>query len=99
MWYAIICEEVEDSLAKRMTARPAHLQRLQALVEEGRVLVAGPLPAVDSEDPGDAGYDGSLLIVDFPDIQAATDWAESDPYVEAGVFSKVTVKPFKKVLP
>ena len=82
-----------------MTARPAHLQRLQALVEEGRVLVAGPLPAVDSEDPGDAGYDGSLLIVDFPDIQAATDWAESDPYVEAGVFSKVTVKPFKKVLP
>ena len=99
MWYAIICEEVEDSLAKRVTARPAHLQRLQALVEEGRVLVAGPLPAVDSEDPGDAGYDGSLLIVDFPDIQAATDWAESDPYVEAGVFSKVTVKPFKKVLP
>ena len=99
MWYAIICEEVEDSLAKRMTARPAHLQRLQALVEEGRVLVAGPLPAVDSEDPGDAGYDGSLLIVDFPDIQAATDWAESDPYVEAGIFSKVTVKPFKKVLP
>ena len=99
MWYAIICEEIEDSLAKRMTARPAHLQRLQALVEEGRVLVAGPLPAVDSEDPGDAGYDGSLLIVDFPDIQAATDWAESDPYVEAGVFSKVTVKPFKKVLP
>ena len=99
MWYAIICEEIENSLAKRMTARPAHLQRLQALVEEGRVLVAGPLPAVDSEDPGDAGYDGSLLIVDFPDIQAATDWAESDPYVEAGVFSKVTVKPFKKVLP
>ena len=99
MWYAIICEEIENSLAKRMTARPAHLQRLQALVEEGRVLVAGPLPAVDSEDPGDAGYDGSLLIVDFPDIQAATDWADSDPYVEAGVFSKVTVKPFKKVLP
>ena len=99
MWYAIICEEIENSLAKRMTARPAHLQRLQALVKEGRVLVAGPLPAVDSEDPGDAGYDGSLLIVDFPDIQAATDWAESDPYVEAGVFWKVTVKPFKKVLP
>jgi uncharacterized protein YciI len=99
MWYAIICEEIENSLAKRMTARPAHLQRLQALVEEGRVLVAGPLPAVDSEDPGAAGYDGSLLIVDFPDIKAATDWAESDPYVEAGIFSKVTVKPFKKVLP
>ena len=99
MWYAIICEEVEDSLEKRMAARPAHLQRISALVDEGRVLVAGPHPAIDSDDPGEAGFDGSLLILDFPDLAAATAWANSDPYVEAGVFSRVTVKPFKKVLP
>lgn len=99
MWYAIICEEVEDSLEKRMAARPAHLERIKALVDEGRVLVAGPHPAIDSEDPGEAGFDGSLLILDFPDFEAATAWADSDPYVEAGVFSNVTVKPFKKVLP
>ena len=99
MWYAIICEEVEDSLEKRMAARPAHLERIKSLVDEGRVLVAGPHPAIDSEDPGAAGFDGSLLIIDFPDLGAATDWAQSDPYVEAGVFSSVLVKPFKKVLP
>lgn len=99
MWYAIICEEVEDSLEKRTGARPAHLERIKALVDEGRVLVAGPHPAIDSEEPGEAGFDGSLLILDFPDLDAATAWANSDPYVEAGVFSKVTVKPFKKVLP
>ena len=99
MWYAIICDEVEDSLAKRMAARPAHLERLRILVEEGRVLAAGPHPAIDNEEPGDAGFEGSLLILDFPDIQAAREWAEADPYVEAGVFSKVTVKPFKKVFP
>jgi uncharacterized protein YciI len=99
MWYAVICEEVEDSLEKRMAARPAHLERIQALVDEGRVLVAGPHPAIDSEEPGEAGFDGSLLILDFPDIDAATAWANADPYVEAGVFKSVTVKPFKKVLP
>ena len=99
MWYALICEEVEDSLAKRMSARPAHLERIRALVDEGRVLVAGPHPAIDNEEPGEAGFDGSLLILEFPDITAATEWANSDPYVEAGVFSRVTVKPFKKVLP
>lgn len=99
MWYAVICEEVEDSLKKRMAARPAHLERIKALVDEGRVLVAGPHPAIDSEDPGEAGFDGSLLILDFPDLDAATAWADSDPYVEAGVFSSVTVKPCKKVLP
>lgn len=99
MWYAVICEEVEDSLKKRMAARPAHLERIKALVDEGRVLVAGPHPAIDCEDPGEAGFDGSLLILDFPDLDAATAWADSDPYVEAGVFSSVTVKPFKKVLP
>ena len=99
MWYAIICEEVEDSLEKRQAARPAHLDRLRALVDEGRVLIAGPHPAVDSEEPGEAGFDGSLLVVDFPDMRAAQTWADADPYVEAGVFSKVTVKPFKKVFP
>ncbi len=99
MWYAVICEEVENSLEKRMAARPAHLERIKTLVDEGRVLVAGPHPAIDNEEPGEAGFDGSLLILDFPDIDAAREWASSDPYVEAGVFSKVTVKPFKKVLP
>jgi uncharacterized protein YciI len=99
MWYAIICDEVEDSLDKRMAARPSHLDRLRSLVEEGRVLAAGPHPAIDNEEPGDAGFDGSLLILDFPDIQAAREWAEADPYVHAGVFTKVTVKPFKKVFP
>jgi uncharacterized protein YciI len=99
MWYAIICDEIEDSLDKRMAARPAHLERLRSLVEEGRVLAAGPHPAIDNEEPGDAGFDGSLLILDFPDIQAAMEWAKADPYVHAGVFSNVTVKPFKKVFP
>jgi uncharacterized protein YciI len=82
-----------------MAARPAHLERIQALVDEGRVLVAGPHPAIDSEEPGAAGFDGSLLILDFPDLDAATAWANADPYVEAGVFKSVTVKPFKRVLP
>ena len=99
MWYAIICEEIEDSLEKRLAARPAHLDRLRELVDQGRLLIAGPHPAIDSEDPGEAGFDGSLLVVDFPDLEAATRWAESDPYVTAGVFSAVKVKPFKKVLP
>ena len=99
MWYAIICEEVEDSLEKRAAARPAHIERIKALVNEGRVLAAGPHPAIDNEEPGEAGFDGSLLILEFPDLDAAKEWANTDPYVEAGVFSRVTVKPFKKVLP
>ena len=99
MWYAIICEEVEDSLEKRVAARPAHIERIKALVNEGRVLAAGPHPAIDNEEPGEAGFDGSLLILEFPDLDAAKEWANTDPYVEAGVFSRVTVKPFKKVLP
>lgn len=99
MWYAIIATDTADSLELRKQARPAHLERIRNLVDEGRVLVAGPHPAIDAEDPGSAGFTGSLMIVDFPDLEAATAWAESDPYVEAGVFESVTVKPFRKVLP
>lgn len=99
MWYAIIATDTADSLELRKQARPAHLDRIRNLVDEGRVLVAGPHPAIDAEDPGAAGFTGSLMIVDFPDLEAATAWAESDPYVEAGVFESVTVKPFRKVLP
>ena len=99
MWYAIIATDTADSLELRKQARPAHLDRIRNLVDEGRVLVAGPHPAIDAEDPGAAGFTGSLMILDFPDLEAATAWAESDPYVEAGVFESVTVKPFRKVLP
>jgi len=99
MLYAILCEDVENSLQLRMKARPAHLDRIQQLVDEGRVLVAGPHPILDTEDPGDAGFSGSLIIAEFDSLEAATAWADSDPYVDAGVFRKVTVKPYKKVLP
>ena len=99
MWYAIIATDAANSLEKRKTARPAHLERIRDLVDEGRVLVAGPHPAIDAEDPGAAGFTGSLMIVDFPDLETATAWAESDPYTVAGVFESVTVKPFRKVLP
>lgn len=99
MWYAIIATDNADSLELRKQARPAHLERIQNLVDEGRLLVAGPHPAIDAEDPGAAGFTGSLMIVDFPDLEAATAWAELDPYVQAGVFDSVTVKPFRKVLP
>ncbi len=99
MWYAIIAEDSANSLEKRMKARPAHLERIEALLAEGRVLLAGPHPAIDAADPGDAGFTGSLMIVDFPDLESATEWAETDPYVEAGVFQNVTVKPFRKTLP
>ena len=99
MFYAILCEDIENSLTLRMSARPAHLERLQALVDEGRLLVAGPHPALDTADPGDAGFTGSLIIAEFDSLEEATAWADSDPYVDAGVFSKVTVKPYKKVLP
>ena len=99
MWYAVIATDAADSLEFRKQARPSHLARIQSLMDEGRLLVAGPHPAIDAEDPGAAGFTGSLMIVDFPDLQAATAWAESDPYIEAGVFDSVTVKPFRKVLP
>jgi uncharacterized protein len=99
MWYAIIAEDVDNSLEKRKATRTAHLQRVQELVDQGRLLVAGPHPAIDSADPGTAGFTGSLLIVDFPSLQAAEQWAQADPYVAAGVYARVTVKPFLRVLP
>ncbi len=97
--YAILCEDVENSLPLRAEARPAHLERIQELVDAGRLLVAGPHPALDSEDPGEAGFTGSLIVAEFDSLEAATTWADADPYVDAGVFAKVTVKPYKKVLP
>ena len=99
MYYAILCEDVENSLALRKTARAAHLERIQLLVDEGRLLVAGPHPALDSEDPGDAGFTGSLIIAEFDSLESAQAWADTDPYVDAGVFSRVQVKPYKRVLP
>ena len=97
--YAIISEDVEDSLGKRMSARPAHIKRLQALQDQGRLVLAGPHPAIDSDNPGEAGFTGSLVVAEFDNLQAAQQWADSDPYNDAGVYAKVTVKPFKKVFP
>ncbi|WP_417514301.1 YciI family protein [Marinobacter sp.] len=99
MYYAIISEDVDNSLPLRQTARPAHVERLQQLKAEGRLLVAGPHPVVDTADPGEAGFSGSLVIAEFDSLAAAQAWADSDPYVDAGVYQKVTVKPFKVVLP
>ena len=99
MWYAIISEDSENSLAQRLAARPAHLQRLQELKDDGRLFVAGPHPAIDSLEPGEAGFTGSLVIAEFPSLIQAQHWADADPYVAAGVYRQVTVKPFKKVLP
>lgn len=99
MWYAIISEDVGDSLDLRKRARADHLARLKTLVDEGRLLVAGPHPAVDAEDPGPAGFTGSLVIAEFSSLEQATEWANEDPYVKAGVYARVTVKPFKRVLP
>lgn len=99
MWYAIIAEDKENSLEQRKATRPAHLQRLETLLSEGRLLIAGPHPAIDSSDPGPAGFTGSLVVAEFESLQAAQDWANQDPYLEAGVYNKVTVKPFNKVLP
>jgi len=98
MLYMIYSEDVPHSLEKRRIARPAHLERLQNLKADGRVLVAGPLPAIDSEEPGDAGMTGSLVIAELETLEAAKSWAEVDPYMLAGVYHKVTVKPFKKTL-
>ena len=99
MYYAILCEDVPDSLPLRQEARPAHLDRLQELLDQGRLLAAGPHPAVDTEDPGDVGFTGSLIIAEFDSREAATAWADSDPSVDAGVFQRVSVKPYKVVLP
>ncbi|MCK5640667.1 MAG: YciI family protein [Gammaproteobacteria bacterium] len=99
MYYAIISEDIDNALEKRLQARPAHLERLQQLKSEGRLLLAGPHPANDSEDPGPAGFTGSLIVAEFDSLQAAQQWADADPYVAAGVYKQVVVKPFKKVLP
>jgi uncharacterized protein YciI len=99
MWYAIISEDVDESLPLRASARDAHLARLRELVSEGRLLIAGPHPAIDAEDPGPAGFSGSLVVVDFPSLDEAEAWASADPYVAAGVYRDVVVKPFKLVLP
>ena len=99
MLYAIISEDKPDSLAKRLEARPSHLARLQALQDEGRLILAGPHPAIDSDDPGQAGFSGSLVVAEFADLTAAQNWADADPYITAGVYASVKVKPFKKVLP
>jgi uncharacterized protein YciI len=99
MLYAILSEDVENSLEKRRSARPEHLARLQLLQNEGRLLIAGPHPAIDSEDPGPAGFTGSLVIAEFPSYEDARSWADSDPFVAAGVYRSILVKPFKKVLP
>lgn len=99
MYYAILCEDVEHSLPLRQQARPAHLERLQDLADQGRLLAAGPHPALDTNEPGEAGFTGSLIIAEFDSLEAATAWADSDPYVDAGVFSRVIVKPYRVVLP
>ena len=99
MYYAIIANDEEDSLQRRLAARPAHLERLRALQEQGRLLLAGPHPAIDSPQPGQAGFSGSLVVAEFDSLAEAEDWASADPYVEANVYADVTVKPFLKVLP
>lgn len=99
MWYAIIGHDSPESLNKRIASRPAHLARLQALQDEGRLLLAGPFPAVDAADPGAAGYTGSLIVAEFASLHAAQEWAASDPYASAGVFRQISVQPFRKVLP
>ncbi len=99
MLYAIIGEDVPDSLEKRLSVRPAHLQRLQTLKDEGRLVLAGPHPAIDADNPGDAGFTGSLIVAEFADLDHAKSWANSDPYIAAGVYARVLVKPFKQVFP
>ncbi len=99
MWYAIISEDIPNSLALRKTTREKHLARLGQLKDEGRLLLAGPHPAIDSDDPGNAGFTGSLVVAQFTSLKEAQLWADTDPYIEAGVYESVIVKPFKKVLP
>lgn len=99
MLYVIIGEDHPNSLAKRLAARPAHLERLQALQTQGHLVLAGPNPAIDSTDPGEAGFTGSLIVAEFESLAAAEAWANADPYLAAGVYQQVSVKPFKKVLP
>jgi uncharacterized protein YciI len=99
MLYAIIAEDAANSLETRLATRPAHLERLQALLAEGRLILAGPHPAIDTEDPGAAGFSGSLVVAEFSSLEDAEAWAADDPYQHAGVYASVTVKPLKKVFP
>lgn len=99
MYYCIIGEDIENSLEKRLSVRSAHLERLKQLQNQGRLLLAGPNPAIDNEDPGPNGFTGSVIIAEFDSIKDARQWADDDPYIEAGVYRHVTIKPFKKVLP
>jgi uncharacterized protein len=99
MWYSIIAEDSENSLERRINARPGHLARLTELQSQGRLLLAGPFPAIDSIDPGPAGFSGSLIVAEFADLATAKSWAEADPFVIAGVYANVVVKPFRKTLP
>ena len=99
MLYAIISEDKPGTLERRLAARPKHLERLNALLHEGRLILAGPHPAIDSSDPGAAGFSGSLVVAEFPSLDDAQSWADADPYISAGVYAQVTVKPFRKVLP
>ena len=97
MWYVIFSQDVENSLEKRLSVRPQHLERLQTLHDEGRLLTAGPMPAIDSDNSGEAGFTGSTVIAEFNSLEEAQAWADADPYIEAGVYANVIVKPFKKV--
>ena len=99
MLYAIISQDVENSLSKRKAARPNHVARLNELKDQGRLILAGPHPSIDVSDPGEAGFSGSLIVAKFANLKEARDWADEDPYVSAGVYSSIVVKPFKKVLP
>lgn len=99
MYYAVMSTDVPDSLKKRKSVRDKHLDRLNQLKQQGRLLVAGPHPALDTESPGDAGFTGSLVIAEFPSLEDAKTWADADPYMAAGVYKTVTVKPFNKILP
>ena len=99
MWYAIIAEDAPESLERRLNARPEHLARLKILQDTGRLLLAGPFPSIDSPDPGPAGFSGSLIIAEFSTLKEAIEWAQKDPFVIAGVYHHVTVKPFRKTLP
>ncbi len=99
MWFVIWAEDVPNSLAARRATRPAHLERLQQLKADGRLLVAGPCPAIASNDPGEAGFTGSMVVAEFDSLEEAQRWADADPYISAGVYAKVTVKPYIKALP
>ncbi len=99
MLYAINAEDKENSLPNRLKARPEHIKRLQDLQDQGRLILAGPYPSIDTNDPGDAGFSGSLIVAEFPSLEEATAWANADPYVTAGAYEQVSVKPFKKVFP